>query len=248
LSKIKTMNQTGLIYQSGGPQSGEVYFGRQAYVWRRPKKNKRLLKLAGNFLVGAGLTAALLLIAPFAFWEIKYQFSRLGQKTISQVAHNSQFSQIIKLSDLKMLNPVDPYFSLVIPKIGVNSQVQANIPVDEKKNYASALKKGVAHAAGSGLPGENNSIYLFGHSSDYVWNLGNSRAVFYLLKELAPGDQINLFYHDRRFIYQVAEKKITAPGDLSFLKPRTGEEKLILQTCWPLGTNWKRLVVLADRV
>lgn len=238
-----------IIYLKGYPKQGEVWMEKpdEAFVWHRKNPTRRLARLASHFFIGAGITAVLLLLAPFLFWEISWRLGRLGQPTATN-NQESKFFQIIRVSDLNLLNPVDPYFSLIIPKIGLNTVIAANVPVDEKENYSDELKKGVAHAAGTGFPGENNTIYLFGHSSEYLWDLKASQPSFYLLNKLEPGDQVNLFYQDSRYVYQVVDKKVVQPDELSFLKPRPGEEKLILQTCWPLGTNWKRLIVLANRV
>jgi LPXTG-site transpeptidase (sortase) family protein len=230
-----------IIYQKGDAFSGEVFIFREDTVslWRH---------YLGRFLTIGGLTAALIFVGPLLLAEAKWQFSQLKSRAVFLAPKESKFAQVIKISNLRMLKPADAEFSLVIPKIGVNSVVLAEIPVDDKKIYQEALKDGIVHAKGSYLPDQNGTVYLFGHSSNYIWNWGNSLAVFYLLNKLEAGDQLNLFYQDERFVYQVSEKSVVKPGELSFLKPRQGKEKLILQTCWPLGSNWKRLVVSAEKV
>ena len=104
----------------------------------------------------------------------------------------------------------------------------------------------MAHASGTYLPGENGSIYIFGHSTNYLWNLTNFQSVFYLLKELEAGDEINIFYQGERYTYQVTEKKNVSPTNLDYLQPTLDKEKVVLQTCWPPGTTWRRLLVLAE--
>lgn len=226
-----------ILYVKGFPQSGEVLIARISQV-------RTAARILFRGLIACSLALVMLLLTPFLLMELEYRW----QKAETASEKESKFAQIIQISDFQILNPVDPQFSLIIPKINLNSRVIAEVPVDKKENYQEALKKGVAHAQGSYFPGENGTIYLFGHSSDYFWNLFDNETVFYLLKELEEGDQINLFYQDQRYVYQVSDKKIMAADNLSVLKPRIGEEKLVLQTCWPLGTNWKRLIIVADKI
>lgn len=225
------MIKEGVIYQFGGPEKGTVFV----------KRESRLRFVPRAFFLG-GIFGILILFSPLIFMEVRYRLSSLLEKQIV-VKPTVGFAEIIRRSDIAILEPVNPQFSLVIPKIGLNSEIFANVSLAEKEDYDAFLKKGVAHASGSYFPGQNGTVYLFGHSTDYVWNLPQFQAVFYLLKELQEGDRINLFYQGKRYIYEVADKKLVSPTDLSYLKPKSGEEEVILQTCWPPGTTWKRLLV-----
>lgn len=231
-----------IIYLKGDPQKGTTLVAKQ-------KSAKSIGRLFSWFLITGGLASLLLFAAPFLLLETKW---RLGlMKTGSQektVIKESALGKIIRTTDLQILQPADSQFSVIIPKIGVNSTVLANIPAEDKEAYDSALKQGVAHAAGSYLPGQNGSVYLFGHSTDYIWNVARLNAVFYLLKELEPNDQVNIFYRGQRYTYQVVAKKIVASEDPELLRVPSGTEQVILLTCWPPGTVWKRLAVWAEKV
>ena len=91
--------------------------------------------------------------------------------------------------------------------------------------------------------------YIFAHSTQQGWSAVRKNAVFYLLGELKTGDEILVNYHGTSYTYQVY-KQVVAPATaieyLRFTDPN--EETLILQTCWPIGTDWKRLLVFAKRV
>lgn len=232
-----------IIYRASYPKVGEIF------VVRKEPKFKLNSRLLAGFLMYLGITAALLFTSPFVLMEVKYRLIHFikPQKGALSV-QQSELAEVIYQTNLRMIKPIDPQFSLIIPKIGLNSGVIANVPAGDKDQYQTILKQGVAHAAGSFLPGENGSIYLFGHSTDYIWNITRFNAVFYLLKELKPEDQINIFYQDERFVYQVVDKKIVSGQELNFLKPQTGNEIVVLQTCWPPGTLWKRLVVTAQKI
>ena len=143
-------------------------------------------------------------------------------------------------------------FQLIIPKIGVDSKVIANVDAGNATAYQDALKRGVAHAQGSGLPGEdgghNKTIFIFGHSTDAPWNIQRMNALFYSIKDLQPGDEMTVWFWGVEHTYRVKEQKIVASNDVSFLQPQLEKEQLILQTCWPPGTINKRLLIFAEPI
>ena len=122
------------------------------------------------------------------------------------------------------------------------------VPFDTEKarTYLDALNKGVAHALGTSLPGENGHIFLFAHSTDYFWNVGSYNAIFYLLQKLEKGDQVNIFYRGVRYVYYVTGSTVVDPSQVEYLTRKSNKEFLTLQTCWPPGTTLKRLLVFAS--
>jgi sortase A len=108
------------------------------------------------------------------------------------------------------------------------------------------LKKGVAHARGSVFPGEEGNTYIFAHSTDAFYNVGVYNAVFYLLGKLKPGDEIDVFYKGKLYIYKVYEVKVVEASELKYLGKQKEKSTLTLQTCYPPGTTLKRLIVLAE--
>jgi len=157
-------------------------------------------------------------------------------------------AKVLNFRSIEFLVPQDPNFSIVIPKIGANARIIANVDAGNEKRYLETLKKGVAQAAGTAFPGEGGHIFLFAHSTDYFWNVGSYNAVFYLLNKLEGGDEVDLFYQGQRVVYKVIDKKIVDPSQVEFLTRKTNREFLTLQTCWPPGTTLKRLLVFARRV
>lgn len=138
-------------------------------------------------------------------------------------------------------------FYITIPKIKLETKVIANVDSQNESEYQAALKIGVAHAKGTSFPGQGRLIYLFSHSTDYIFNIKNYNALFYNLDKLTKGDRITLVYLGRNYFYEVTEKKTVVPSDTAVLKI-DNSEKLILQTCWPPGTTWQRLLVIADPI
>ena len=141
------------------------------------------------------------------------------------------------------IDPLSTGFGIVIPKINANAKVIDNVDPGNESDYLAALKEGVAHAAGTVYPGQAGNTYLFAHSVGNFWEVNQWNAVFYLLKELTPGDEVDLFYQGRRYIYIVYDKKIAEPGDTQYLYTQSSYPMVTLQTCWPPGTTLKRLLV-----
>ncbi len=167
---------------------------------------------------------------------------------IKQDRPKGLLAKTFEFKKTELLVPEDPYFSVVIPKIAANAKVQSNIDPTDEKVYLEALKKGVAHALGTAFPGEGGHVFLYAHSTDYLWNVGSYNAVFYLLYKLEKGDEINVFYKGKRNVYKVIDKKVVTPSEVEYLTRKTNKEFLTLQTCWPPGTTLKRLLVFATRV
>jgi len=157
-------------------------------------------------------------------------------------------TKALDIQNVEVLTPQDPNFSVVIPAIGANSRIIKNVDPGNETEYLTALQKGVAHAAGTAFPGEGGHIFLFAHSTDYIWNVGTYNAVFYLLYKVKLSDEIDIFYKGQRYVYQVIDKKIVDPSQVEYLTRKTNKEFLTLQTCWPPGTALKRLLVFATRV
>jgi sortase A len=161
-------------------------------------------------------------------------------------AEKSLFDSILMGEKEKVLIPQSAEFSVVVPKIGANEKVYSNVDPNNEEEYLEVLRHGIAHAKGTAFPGLGGTTYLFAHSTDNFWNVGRYNAVFYLLNKMEKGDEITLFYNGKRFDYVVDDTKIVDPQDTHFIASNLSQgERVILQTCWPPGTAWKRLLVFA---
>jgi len=215
-----------------------------------------ILKAIGNFLVLFALYGVSATFGPAIYYEIQYQVIQAKgiRYTVeagiplasSQTTDPSLPNLFFTDTTNQIMIPKDTNFSILIPKLGANAKIFPNIDPANEDQYRAVLKEGVAHAAGSVFPGIPGTIYLFAHSTDNFWDVGRYNAIFYLLKDLDKGDSITLFYNNKRYDYQVSDKKIVDANDVSYLvNSQKSETQLILQTCWPPGTTWKRLMVFA---
>ena len=135
-------------------------------------------------------------------------------------------------------------FSIEIPSLQVFSSVVPNVDPFNQAEYLESLKKGVAHAAGTSLPGEKGTIYLFAHSSDVPWRITRYNTAFFKLEQVKTGEEIIVRNKGKVFKYKVFDKKTVWPNEVKYLKENQGDI-LILQTCAPVGTSLMRLLVFA---
>jgi len=213
-----------------------------------------VIRTIGNVLVLGSLIAI-----GYTFWPLGKAYLGQAFNTITgkkfeaaavATAGPQTFGSLLGKNDtnVTVLVPKDPNFSIIIEKLGINAVVIPNVDASSKAIYLEALKKGVAHALGTAFPGQPGVSYLFAHSTDVIWNVPRYNAVFFLLKDMEVGDKVVIFFRGKRYDYKVTEKKITDPSDVSYFYMKTDKQILVLQTCYPPGTTWKRLLVIAEPV
>jgi len=204
----------------------------------------RKLTKRGQFTrtVGAGITSTVMALYIYSFGPIA-QDQSVQLTSIAQVQTSSV--QIAQASDaIFETTPVDSQFSIYIPFLRSKSVVIPNIDAYNESEYKDALLQGVAQAKGTGLPGEGKRMFLFAHSTNSILNIAAYNAIFYDLGKVPNGEIIELYYQGKIYQYRVTGQKIVEASDVSWLSPQSGEE-LILQTCYPPGTSWKRLLLFA---
>ena len=146
--------------------------------------------------------------------------------------------------------PVNPDATIMIPKIGVNSPIALNAPVNDRNAYMKALEVGVAHAKGTDLPSDvpNTNTYLFAHSTANEANIARYAAMFTKLSQLNIGDQVIVFYQGKRFDYTVEQQEVVNSFDTTVLTRKHDFPALTMQTCDPPGVPQNRRLVTARLV
>lgn len=214
-----------------------------------------ILQSIGNFLVLFAIFGVAATFGPALYYEAQYRimqirgvhFSVAKEAPTPKSKMSVGFADILSGPKEQILTPIDTLFSILIPKIGANAKIFPNIDPSSEDAFIPILKKGVAHSEGTFFPGQKGNIYLFAHSTDNFWDVGRYNAIFYLLKDLGKGDEVVIFYQKVRHNYVVKDSKIISPLEVSYItKPNSGKELLVLQTCWPPGTTWQRLLVFAE--
>jgi len=199
-----------------------------------------IFRSVGNFLILFALYGVIATFGPALYYEASFRISQIrGIKyTVAAESETSPLGELLKkqrnqgggLASVligpreQILRPIDTEFNILIPKIGANAKVFPNIDPSDENAFLPVLREGVAHSRGTVFPGSAGNIYLFAHS------------------------EIVMIYQGTRFNYTVTRSAIVDPDDVSFItEAQGGPEQLILQTCWPPGTTWKRLLVFAKR-
>lgn len=138
---------------------------------------------------------------------------------------------------------------VIIPKINVEIPLDYSAKSIKEADIQNGLENGVVHYPTTPLPGQKGNTAFFGHSSNNIFNPGKYKFAFVLLHELAPGDTFYLTNNGVAYAYQVIDKKIVEPNNVSILDPVPGRAATAtLITCDPPGTTLHRLVVVGEQV
>ncbi len=227
-----------------------------------PDTSQRILKGATHLAYGISLASFLFFLGPILLLESQHIWKDIANR----VGNSRIYSAVVETPALEGASPPpttttmptptpESYvsnsydvFSLKVPELDIESIVIPNVDSADKESYTTALKQGIAHAAGTGLPDQlenNKTMYFFAHSTDAAWNVAFYNAQFYALKDAEIGQTIDIRFWGEDYSYRIVEKTVIAADDTSALAPQTEQEQLILQTCYPPGTTWKRLLIRA---
>jgi sortase A len=102
------------------------------------------------------------------------------------------------------------------------------------------LDRGVGHIAGTPLPGEAGNVGIAGHRDGF----------FRVLKDIVPGDLMELALPGETRRYRVQKISLVRPDDVSVIDPDS-RSLLTLVTCYPfyiVGSAPKRFIVRSQLV
>ena len=136
---------------------------------------------------------------------------------------------------------------ITIPKINAQAPLIWSVDPWREEIYQKVLKSGVAHAKGTALPGDGGRSFIFAHSSGNPFEITQYNTVFLKLGELKIGDAIEIKRDGEVYKYSVTQTKIVNPWETQYLM-KSETPGIIVQTCWPIGTSLKRLLVFAAPV
>lgn len=147
--------------------------------------------------------------------------------------------------------PLPNHATLVIDSLGIKAPIVFDVPPDNKQIYKK-LEDGVVHYSSTSKPGEAGVALILGHSSAYPWYKGRYGSVFALLSKLKPGDRFYVQYEDgRTFIYEMKQAIVFNPFSSDARLAKLEQEpnpSLVLVSCYPVGTNYRRIAVQAEQL
>lgn len=216
------------------PKSRRVRINKtKGLIFFNPPKHRKNIFYVANMLFLAALLYGIYLYTPLLSAIYKYKFTKNETKIIETIKNVENNDYIIQ-----------------IPKILAYSRVIENVSPFDQAEYDRILKNNVvAQAKGSDIPGsgKGKSTYIFAHSTNNSLGMLRNNAVFYLLGELQKDDVIYIDYHGKELKYMVFDKKVISPKEIDYINYHDeSKEVLILQTCWPIGTDWNRLLIMAE--
>ena len=157
----------------------------------------------------------------------------------------------LPIAGAKPVNKVKADFNLTIPSLGISAPIVFESTTNEAKIYKQ-LEKGVVHYAGTPIPGQPGTAIILGHSSVYPWYKGKYGHIFSSLSKLKNGDIIQIKKDGTLLSYKVSHSIIFSPNATDDYELRgmeiTNGSSIVLMTCWPNGTNAKRIAVRADLI
>lgn len=227
------------------PKKRRVKIRKAGVIYSNPGGMKRMI-----FRVGTGLLLLSLVYLSYLYYPLAKALWSYQLQTELEIEPVKEEVVVEKRKKEETINLED--FRVSIPKILAEAEVKAEVSPFDKTDYLPVLADDVvAHAKGSGLPGggKGKTVYLFAHSTHQGLTMVRKNAVFYLLGKLVTGDMVEVGFSGKTYKYRIYESKVVESREVKYLDYREKEkEVLILQTCWPLGTDWKRLLVLAELV
>jgi sortase A len=189
---------------------------------------------------GIGSGALVLVIFLFSF------FNQVIIAPLIQPSRNQQNTPIILSTSGVAPSPTP---QVIVPKINVQIPVIYTETSTSDAAVETSLEDGVLHYPTTVNPGQLGNTAFFGHSSNNIFNSGKYKFAFVLLHTLVPGDIFYLTYNNKVYAYQVYNRAVVSPNDVSVLNSVPGKPATAtLITCDPPGTSINRLVVWGTQI
>lgn len=216
---------------------------KNGVIFSNPSGSKKKIFHIGTLIF---LMATVYLV--YLYWPLAKSVT--AYKMIKETKNENQKTEIEEVEKIQFEEKITE-FVVKIPRIGAEAEVKTNVSPFDKKEYLAVIEEDlIAHAKETSLPGEKDkAMYLFAHSTRQGIQMVRKNSVFYLLGELRNDDPIFIRYNGKIYAYKVYDQKVVGAQEVEYLNYKEeGREVLILQTCWPLGTDWNRLLVFAERI
>lgn len=240
------------IYIKGRPEKRIV---------ERPKekiyisiKKKSFFRMIALLMVFMGFSLLGIVATPLAYYQFIYgpQLSReIVLKPVSAVAAEQNTRVLGESTDYSKATTWFPtakqYTDIISQVTSYNISIpDLNIKDAVVKIGSDDLNRSLIHYGGTGLPGEYGSAVIFGHSIlPIFYDPTSYRAIFSTIPTLKEGAKIIVNYDGIEYMYEVLDKYIVDPTDVSVLEQRYDNSYLTLVTCYPPGTYYKRIAVRA---
>ncbi len=130
---------------------------------------------------------------------------------------------------------------LEIPSLDVVGKIEYPTTIDDMN---ANLDRAINHYPGTAEVGTVGNVVLTAHSSSIV--PGYYSNIFATINRLNVADPIIIYRNNNKYTYNVVESREIEASDTAYVNSHQDGKYLTLLTCWPLGTDWKRLAVTAE--
>lgn len=132
---------------------------------------------------------------------------------------------------------------LYIPTVGIQAPVSWGVEETDIKNL---LNNGLVQYDTSNLPDDAvGNIYIMGNTSGPIWNGSSYKTIFTLLDKVANDQVITIIYNNKIYLYKIFEISFKKNKDVVITPGNDDESILNLLAQYPVGLNWKTLIVKA---
>lgn len=175
----------------------------------------------------------------FILADLNFFSGYLGFKSLNRSAQTVNVgNKVSAATDIKNI--------LEIPSLNISAPIIYPATVSEDL-FQTDLQKGVVHYPNTANPGQNGNVYIFGHSSDFLWSKGNYKNIFAPLPRIKLGAEINISDSSgNKISYLVLSKSAVSAHYTDVFKQDPTKQILTLQTSYPLGTALARYIVIAE--
>jgi LPXTG-site transpeptidase (sortase) family protein len=198
----------------------------------------RILRVQPKFAERATWTVGLIGLAVWGTFHFGMQRSALRPGTIRGAGSRDRDAGFLSLVDTACVRVAESGEEPFPDPRG--SQIRNSVSSRGAAGHRRALDRGLGHIRHPALPGADGNSGIAGHRDGF----------FRGLKDIQPGDTIEVDTLDRKDIYRVERTWIVDPSDVSVLDP-TAAPSLTLVTCYPfyfVGSAPQRFIVRAVRV
>jgi sortase A len=198
-----------------------------------PRLRRHLkIQTANNFLLVAIILVNGYIVAAPVFPMVSFWWNQHFHHTSQQLSDNLH----------KPTTPTPNKPAVVPPKTNrlIVPAMQLNTQIFEGPDMHT-LNKGIWHRPGTSSPDKGGNTVIAGHR--FTWT--DPQGIFYYLNKVKKGDEIGVWWQQKRYLYRVTTVKVVPPTEIS-VEDNTTDSRLTLYTCTPLWSPHQRLVVVAE--
>jgi sortase A len=195
-----------------------------------------------SFLLGLPFLCAFLAAICFSFVGALFLRQALGNSALMALFRspewkeevNGHFQQQTEFHDQTVDIDLMPGFQWGEQWATISVDEFPDATINQAKVYVGdstdILKKGVGKMYGSRFCGEGGRIVLSAHVTRH----------FYCLEDMKVGNTVRLHTAYGEYVYRVEEIFLFEPKDVYVVRDTAKEEELLLYTCYPRETSYRR--------